>query len=190
VSNYPSIDFLYPLRISTRGKTYVTDLEAGKILRRKLWTDPFYTITGEHNLSASDLSTLENFYRETAEGMVNSFTLTDPLSRAWLDVYVGTGDGTTTVFNLPMKNSTSYTVYKAGVTQTGGGTHYTFGSGTGTDGRDKITFVTAPTGGDRISLDATGNRAWFVIFGSDDLEWSRSQYDRDTVRVTFIEVRD
>lgn len=190
MSNYPSIDFLYPLRIATRSKTYISSLESGKIMRRKLWTDPFYTIIGEHNLTAANLATLENFFRETAEGMVNSFTLTDPLERSWEDVYVGTGDGSTTVFDLPMKNSSSYTVYDAGSSQTGGGTDYTFGDGTGTDGRDKITFNSAPTDGNRISLDATGNRTWAVIFGSDDFEFSRSQYGRDTVRVTFIEVRD
>jgi len=190
VSNYPSISFLYPLKITTRAATFVSSLESGKVLRRKLWTDPFYVISGEHNLSTADMATLENFFRETAQGMLVDFCLADPLSRAWTDVYVGTGDGTTTVFDLPFKNATSRTVYNAAVAKTGGGTDYTFGDGTGTDGRDKITWNSAPTTGNRLSLDATGNRAWAVIFASDDLPWERSQYGRDTVRVTFLEVRD
>jgi len=190
MANYPSLDFLYGLRYETRGKTYVSGLESGRVLRRKVWSDPFYTISGEHNLTPANLATLENFYRETAEGMLVDFCLTDPLSRAWTDVYVSTGDGATTVFNLPFKNSSSYTLYKAGAAQTGGGTHYTFGDGTGTDGRDRVTFVAAPTAGQRISFDATGNRAWAVIFSSDDFAWTRPQYNRDVVRVSFLEVRD
>jgi len=190
MANYPSIDFLYPLRFVTRGKTFVSGLESGRVLRRKLWTDPFYAISGQHNLSAADLATLENFFRETAQGMLVDFCLADPLSRSWTDVYVGTGDGSATVFDLPFKNSTSYTVYNAGVAKTGGGTDYTFGDGTGTDGRDKVTWNSAPTDGNRISFDATGNRAWAVIFASDELPWERSQYDRDTVSVSFVEVRD
>ena len=190
MSNYPSISFLYPLKIATRAATFVSSLESGKVLRRKLWTDPFYTISGEHNLSTTDMATLENFFRETAQGMLVDFCLADPLSRAWTDVYVGTGDGSTKVFDLPMKNATSRTVYNAAVAKTGGGTDYTLGDGSGTDGRDKITWNSAPTAGNRISLDATGNRAWATIFASDDLPWERSQYNRDTVRVTFFEVRD
>ncbi len=190
MANYPST-FITALRFTTRHKTFISNLESGKILRRKLWTDPLYVISGEHRLSAADFATLENFFRETAQGMLVDFCLTDPLSRTWTDMYVGTGDGSTTVFDLPFKNSSSYTVYNAGVAKTGGGVDYTFGDGTGTDGRDKITWNSAPADGNRISLDATGNRAWAVIFASDELPWERTHASqRDSVQVTFLEVRD
>ena len=190
MANYPAT-FIKALRYTPRTKTFISGLESGKILRRKLWIDPFYTISGEHSLSAADLATLENFFRETAQGMLVDFCVTDPLERAWTDVYVGTGDGSTTVFDLPMKNSSAYTVYDDAVAKTGGGTHYTFGDGTGTDGRDKITWVAAPSDGNRLSLDATGNRAWAVIFASDELPWERTHVSQqDSVKVTFLEVRD
>jgi len=79
---------------------------------------------------------------------------------------VGTGDGTTTAYTLDKKylDSTTLVVKVNGVTQTGGGTDYTF---SGNNSNPTITFNSPPTAGHAIT--ATYNFYFPVWFADDDM---------------------
>lgn len=93
---------------------------------------------------------------------------TSPVGVQWEDLYVGVGTGSTYTFDLPMKSTTSPYLYVNGVLKYNT-VDYTLYSGTGTDGRDKITLVVAPTAGHIIELTAVGRRAVQARFTSDRL---------------------
>lgn len=106
----------------------------------------------DHSLVTSELKTLWGLVG-AMRGMYDTFLYTDPLYNTVVDEPFGTGDGTTTAFQIvaTFQNSGgpgvaeliqnfngAVVVKKAGVTQTGGGTNYTLGA-TGI-----VTFNTAP----------------------------------------------
>lgn len=189
MANYPSgLTILVPAEFTTQTRADITPLELGTVLRRKRWAEPLYRIRFNHDLEMSDYATLERFFRESTEGQVNAFTFTDPISRSWEDVWVNTGDGSTTVFDLPAKTSTSRTLYVDDVGKSEG-SDWTFGSGTGADGRDRATFSVAPSAGERISYDFTGYRAWYTIFANNDLKMKFGKRANVLVTVDLLEVR-
>jgi hypothetical protein len=124
------------------------------------------------NISYASLQTLWDFHR-SVRGRLTPFTFTDwagwdatPVGIAWPRLYVATTDGTTTVFDVPMKSSSTSTLYRANVALTIS-TDYTFSAGAGTDGRDRITLVAAGASGDLLEWSATGRAASSVRFASD-----------------------
>jgi len=102
-----------------------------------------------------------------------------PVGIAWPKLLVGVGTGAQTAWDLPMMNSSGYDTGASGGdpgygifvdgtrrARGTGATEYAFASGTGANGRDKVTFVTAPTAGQIIEWRATGRRvvqARFVV---------------------------
>lgn len=106
-------------------------------------------------------------------GSWDSFLFTDPYASTASATSFGTGDGSTTVFYLRDEmgdrigapNGTPQ-IFKAGVLQTGGGTHYTLDSTNG-----KVTFVAAPAAA--AALTWTGAFYRRVRFARDDLQTSR-----------------
>lgn len=83
--------------------------------------------------------------------------------QSWLNIPIGTGDGSTRAFTLPVKTAASGTtavrvnnVAAAGV----------FGAATGTNGEDVFTLNTAPVAGAQIRADFTGRRRRKVRFTS------------------------
>lgn len=118
-----------------------------------------------------ELATLSNFFA-THRGSWDSFLFTDPKESTYAGAFLGTGDGTTTVFY--MRDSSferigaangAPAIYKAGALQTLT-THYTQDLTTG-----KITFVTAPTAGQALTWDGSFYRR--VRFASDEMSVSR-----------------
>lgn len=85
---------------------------------------------------------------------------------AWTNLFVGIGTGSQTVFDLPLKSTYNPYLYVNG-TLVYNTDQYTLGSGTGTDGRDKATFGTAPTAGAILTLNATGKRTVYARFASE-----------------------
>ena len=108
-----------------------------------------------------ELQTIAGFY-ESRQGTFDSFLFTDWLDNGVTDMQFGTGDGTTTQFQLtrafgaggftyaaPVQNVNTLTnIKKAGVTQTLT-THYTI-SATGL-----VTFVTAPAAAAALTWSGT-----------------------------------
>lgn len=108
-----------------------------------------------------------------------------PVGASWVKLYVGVGDGVTTGFDLPMKSSSSRTVYVNGSSTTA----FTFSAGGGTDGRDRITFTVAPTAGHLIELTATGRRAVYARFAEDGLQVMRYAAGLADASVEIVEAR-
>lgn len=77
------------------------------------------------------------------------------VSQTWPGVLVGKGNGTTTIFELPVKEATagSTTVTVAGAAATPA-----FSAATGPNGEDRISFVTAPANNAEIRASFTGRR--------------------------------
>jgi hypothetical protein len=73
--------------------------------------------------------------------------------------YSFTGDGSSTVFNLPAWTSSAYTLYEGTNALTAGGTDWTFSALGGTDGQDKCTLTSASTSGAYYTFSFTG---WLV----------------------------
>jgi hypothetical protein len=164
MAKYPEFDsvgMINPVTVEIEHKTLLSRFEGlGKEKRRKKWLYPRRNLTFRYRLlQKADGETLWEFYIARG-GTYEAFSCFVPepkqTYRTYTGEYVGTGDGSTTIFNLPAKTSSSYTVYVDGNSQTGGGVDYTFSAGGGPDGEDKITFTAAPNDGVRITYDFTG----------------------------------
>lgn len=100
-------------------------------------------------------------------GRYSTFTFVHPRLQPWYKLYVGVGAGAEVNFDIPLSTTTALTVYVAGSATTA----YTLGSGTGTDGRDRLTFTAPPAAGAVIEIDATGYRRAYCRFASDELRF-------------------
>lgn len=156
---YPSldtIDIMTPLKVELEFRTLVSQFESGVETRKAKRTHPRRNLRVSYTyLSKTNANTLWQFYL-SRQGAYEAFNFFFVYSDTYEGEYVGEGDGSTTVFNLPSKSASSYTLYKDGVEQDGGGVDYTFASGGGADGADKVTMVAAPSDGEVLTWDFTG----------------------------------
>jgi hypothetical protein len=130
--------------------------DLGKEQRHQKWLYPRRTVELHYkHITKAKAKTIWDFYI-ARKGSYEAFNFFFPATNTYTAEYVGTGDGATLTFNLPSNQALSYTLYVDGVTQTAGGTHYTFTSAGGTDGKDKAVFVAAPADGARITWTFTG----------------------------------
>jgi len=168
-----------PEKLQLRWKTLISAFDdLGEEKRKQKWLYPRRNIPLEYKgHSKADGRILWQFYL-SREGSYEAFNYFTGFSNTYVGEYVGTGDAATTIFNLPAKTSSAYTVYKNAVAQSGGGVDYTFAGGGGADGADKITFVAAPAAGDRITYDFTGTLKVRCRFAEDYLDfetfWDRA----------------
>ena len=79
----------------------------------------------------------------------------DWIPQTWTSVYVAKGNGTTTIFELPVKEATAGTTT---VTVAGAAANPTFSAATGANGEDRISFATAPANNAEIRATFTGRR--------------------------------
>lgn len=159
-------------------KTLISQFDdLGEEKRKKKWLYPKRNITFQYNyITKAQGKTLWQFYLARG-GSYEAFNVFYEFSDSYVDEYVGTGDGATTVFNLPAKTSSSYTLKVDGVDKEAGGVDYTFGSAGGTDGADKVTFESAPASGTRITWSFTGYLKVRARFTEDKYTWE-TFYDR------------
>jgi len=151
--------------------------DVGEEQRKQKWLYPRRNVTLQYKgKSKADARTVWQFYL-SRNGPFEAFNFFSCRSDTYEGEYAAVGDGSTTIFNLPAKNSSNYTVYKNGIEQSGGGVDYTFSAGGGTDGADKITFVGAPDAGDKITYDFTGNLKVRCVFAEDYQDYE-TFYDR------------
>ena len=173
-----SLFFIDPEKVQLQFKTLISQFDdLAEKKRKQKWLYPrrnFFLQTEDK--SKANGRTLWQFYLDH-KGSFEAFNYFMTSSNTYKGEYVGTGDGSTIIFNLPAKNSSSYKVYKDGVEQTGGGVDYTFAAGAGADGADKITFTAAPASGTRITYDFTGTLKIRCTFAEDKLDFE-TFYDR------------
>lgn len=156
--------------------------------RRRKRLTPLHKFTLQFNtLFAADIKTLYDFFIARYGGW-DAFAFFDCDSKNWSALSIGTGDGATTSFNLQAKETSGRTVFINSVAQAEG-TDYTFYSGQGTDGQDKITFASAPSNSAAITADLTGRRYYSnCIFTDDYMDRNLFEVRLYKTGLTIIEV--
>ncbi len=138
METYPSTPTgSYPLKLKAQWNTRVSDFESGTEQRVKVWATPKRNISITYDiLSDTEIATIWDFYT-ARQGSFEAFWFFHPNSRAWKSEYIDRGDGSTTLFDLPCKNTDSgaLVVYINSVV-----TPATFTSGGGGGGADRIQF--------------------------------------------------
>lgn len=159
-----------PLVEQLRFKTLHSRFEGGNVSAKQKWLYPRRNFKLQYEIiSVAEGKIIYDFFIARA-GSFASFVLFLPFSKVWVGEFVGVGDGATTIWNLPAKNSSGYTVKVAGVVKTEP-THYAITAAGGTDGEDKITFVSPPAAGAHITFDFTGNLKVRCKFVSDEMDF-------------------
>ena len=167
-----SIGYQYidPLDVElVAGKTLISqfdDLGEEKRRQKQLYPTRNITVNFDALLKTGDYAnTLWTFYKDRG-GSFEAFNFFYPYSDTYEGEYVGTGDSATTSFNLPAKSSASYTLNVDSAEQSIG-SDYNFSGEAGTDGADKIVFISPPSSGERITWDFTGNLKIRTRFAQD-----------------------
>lgn len=156
---YPSstsVAYVEPVKQEIKYKTLISTFDGGVETRKQKWLYPRRDITLQYKyLTKAQMNILWAYYL-SMKGGYTAFNFFLSYSDTYVKEYVGTGDASTTIFNLPAKTSSSYTLYKNDVALTAGGVDWTFGSGSGTDGADKATMTVAPASGAKLTFSFTG----------------------------------
>jgi len=161
----PSVGYSRGPRFGTEIVATMTGLEQRRILMpipRQFLRISF----GLRDGITAMVQAIEEFF-VARKGKAEAFVLYDcDASYQHRAVYVGTTDGTTTVWDLPCRTTaTSLSLYLDGVLQSSGFAI----ADTGANMRKRVTFSPAPAAGKHITLTFTGQRAFTVRFDSDDL---------------------
>jgi hypothetical protein len=186
MSVYPSsIQYINPVTQSIQYKTLITNFaDLGEEKRKAKWAYPKRSVTLKYSaLSKDDAETLWQFYLDR-QGSYGSFVFFDSTGASsnqnftYTKEYVGTGDSTTGVFNLPaIDSSGSHVAYLN--TSSQGSTRYTFTSKGGANGEDKITFSSTyiPGSSERVLYSFTGRLKIRCRF-AEDIYTFENFYDR------------
>jgi len=174
--NYTTINYGNPVVEEMQYKTLFSNFDdLGQERRKRKWLYPKRLITLQYNnISKTDARTIFQFYMDRY-GAYEAFTFFKYEVETFTGEYIGTGDGSTTLYNLPCKNSTARTVYVDNIAQVVGPDSttgdYTYSALGGTDGCDEINFNAAPTAGERITLDFSGNLKIRCRFKEDNMSF-------------------
>jgi len=165
---------------SIQYKTLTSRFESGDENRKQKWLFPRRTIRLQmENITKAQGETLWQFYIARA-GAYEAFNFFLPEPNAdypsYIKEYVGTGDGSTEVFNLPSKSASAYTLYQDDVALIEG-TDYNFTAQGGADGADKIDFsdsgMVEPGSGARLTFSFTGILKVRCVFAEDNLSYEQ-----------------
>lgn len=173
MAKYPensSIPFENPFPYGFEYKTEKSRFgREGEEIRKQRWLYPKPLIGPlKYNwITKADLQTLWEFYQARA-GAFGEFNFFFPNSHSWIDMYVGTGNGSQTVWNLPCKSSSGRILKVDGVQQTEG-VDYTVSGGGGLDGADQLTMLSTPSTGVYITLNFTGILKVRLTYAEDKL---------------------
>lgn len=168
---YSSITYGNPVIEEMQFRTLFSNFDnLGQERRKRKWLYCKRLITLQYtNITKAEGRTLFDFYIARS-GAYDAFTFFKYEYETYTGEYVGTGDGSTVLFNLPCKNSSARTVYLDGAEQTVD-VDYTYSALGGTDGCDEITMDSAPASGERLTLDFTGYLKIKCRFKDDNLSF-------------------
>ena len=165
--------YVDPLKVALRsGKTLTSQIEGGQKIRKQKQLYPERDITIKYRAIINDTATapyLRAFWQFHIDrgGSYETFSFFYPYSNTYVNEYVGIGHGTK-IFDLPARDSTSYTLKVNGTTKSPG-IEYNFSGQAGADGEDRIGFVVAPASGEVITWSFTGNLKIRCNFKEDNL---------------------
>ena len=163
---------VYPLTISPRFSTIVTGMDSGLEERTAKWLFPKYDITVRYQaLSSTDAQILWNFYL-ARKGSYEAFYIYDLslmalVTKAHVDQYVATGDGTTDTWDIPGRSTSSHTIYIDGTEINAA--NYSILTGGGASSADRIEFDTAPVLGEIVTVDFSGYLRIRARFAQDQM---------------------
>lgn len=165
MARYPTVPIpQYPLSITQRHKTIVTSFDGGKEQRRRKSVFPCYDVTLTYNaLKPSDIDALWSFYREM-NGAYQEFYFFTIFNESHEGLYVGIGDGATTIFDIPGVISGPAAVYVDGAPGS-----YSLLIGGGSEGSDRVEFTTPPAENAILSCDIVGTHRIKCRFAEDEL---------------------
>ena len=185
MSVYPNpstAPYTNPVKWEMEFKTLKSNFDdLGEEKRKKKWLYPRRNITLKYEaITKDEVEDLYEFYQARA-GSYGDFVWFESTGvgayKTYSSEYVG-GMGTTTlVFNLPaLGSSATITMNVAGGASAT--SNYTFSAGGGSDGEDKVTFVsssaggiTAPASTQYVTCDFTGRLKIRCRFAEDRLSW-------------------
>lgn len=170
---FPSIpEPFHPRTGRIQFKTIMSKFDdLGEEKRKKKWLYPRRLMTLTFNyLSTSHARILWAFFIARG-GSFEAFNWFDIFSNEYVGEYVGTGDGSTTNFNLPSKDASSRVLYIDGNAQTEG-VNWDFTGEGGADGADLCELTTPASAGQRITFDFTGYLKVHCRFAEDYADFS------------------
>lgn len=154
---------------SIRTATRIVKTDSGLERRRVLNTIPSVDLAARwapRDDSRWIAEQLSEFFRRTAGAAIPFVAYDWDYSFGHQRVYVGTGNGTRTAWNLPCRDTAStIKVFSDGVEQTTGLTL----SDDGDNEAKKATFGTAPAAGKVLTCSFTGQLRIVARFGTDEL---------------------
>jgi len=143
----------YPLQIAPRWRTVVTSFEGGWEQRAKKEDFAVFDVTlRADRLSKADFLKVWEFY-QARKGAYEAFYFFVPYTDTYKGLYVGAGNGSATIFDLPARSTSEQSIYLDFALQ---GSGYSILSGGGAEGADRVQFGSAPPAGTVISCDLTG----------------------------------
>ena len=143
-----------PYELTINWKTITSAFDSGVEQRRQKQTYAKFDASLTYNaLTEANFKTLWNFYIARA-GSFEAFYFYTIETTDWDGLFVGTGDGSSTIFDLPGKTTSSETIYNDGSAVLAA--DYTILVGGGTEDADRVQFDTAPAANDIITCDFTG----------------------------------
>jgi len=174
---FPEID-TQSLTVEPEFNTLISQFDGGGEQRRSKQMYPKYNVTLAYDkIEVADARTLWEFYlaRDGAQEAfyIYDFTLFPEHKFVHKKQYCGTGDGVTTIFDIPGRETVSHTIYSDGVDAT---TSTSILVGGGNSDSDRVEYDTAPGEGVIITADFTGYLRIRARFAEDKLP-----------RETFIE---
>lgn len=173
---YPQIatvPYSSPRMLSIETKTLISTFDdMGREQRKKKWLYHKWIVELPYqNISKAKARILFQFF-VNRKGAYESFHWIDDYSEQYIREYFGTGDASTTTYDLPGKDISGYTVYGDAIPYNTPA-DYTISEDTGEDGGDQAVFVVAPTNGTRLTIDFTGRLKILCRFQDDMMSFQQ-----------------
>ncbi len=174
-------------------RTLVSEFESGKENRRSMWRFPkrtFSLIYRVARMTDAERNVLYEFY-ETRKGSYEAFWFFDFIRRKWIDQYVGYGNGSAAVFDLPSMTTTQFPrVFVAGVERTRV-SHWNFLAGGGQGGADRIQFTAGniPGAGQLITTNLEGFLRIKGRFKDDKMTEELFTVDLTNISINIFELK-
>ena len=177
----------WPMVISPRWHTIISDFDSGAEQRRKKSLYAVYDVSLQFPpLASADVKILWEFY-QARKGAYEAFYYYDPRPGLGMVIshdglYVGTGDGSTSTFDLGGTSTSSRSIYLNGAVQSSG---FSYLTGGGDGSSDRVSFTSAPSSGAIITCDFTGSLRMRVRFAQDNLDFSLFQVLLSDIGIKF-----
>ena len=160
MSTYPETPKpAYPLIITPRFRTIVSGMDSGVEERTSKWLFAKYDVTVQYKaLTATNAQTIWNFYiarKGSAEAFyIYDLSLLASITKVHEDQYIATADGTTLIYDIPGRSTSSQVIYSDGIVVSA--SLYSILTAGGVSSSDRVSFTAAPAEGAVITCDFAG----------------------------------